>query len=153
MSKSSSKVASSGFEGKPLCRECHEPLQKGDKVDGYFPYFTENNLCKSCEDSGAKAIRKQQWDEEMSKAEPTDNKIEMWLAQECVDNLRTRAKWANETKNVGKNSINGYARGYREGMVRSVTGIIALSPVSKQAFQAVGLTFEEMEICTLEIIG
>jgi len=46
-----------------------------------------------------------------------------------------------------------YQRGYWSGLHRAAMTMIALSPVSKQAWQSAGLTFDEMEMCQLEIIG
>lgn len=137
----------------PTCKECGQQLDIGDQIDGHWPYFRDNNLCQKCKIGDAKGKRKLKWEEEMKQAKPTDNKIEMHFAEECVLNLRTYMKWFEKVKDEDKDGINGYARGYYSGLLRVAQSIIAMSPISKQAWQAAGLTFKEYEMCKAEIIG
>ena len=34
------------------CHECGSDLGVGDYLDNFFPYFDENNICKSCLEEG-----------------------------------------------------------------------------------------------------
>lgn len=133
------------------CRECGKELNEHDEIDCYFPYFTENNLCQDCKANDTKSKRKDEWEKEMKEAKPTDNTVEMDIAKQLVEDLRLCSNQGGQ--NIKPDDNNQYAVGYWVGIKRETMSLIATSPISKQAWQAAGLTFDEMEMCNLEIIG
>lgn len=127
--------------GVPKCRECGKQLAAGDQVDGHWPYFSQYNLCRKCMLEDARGKRKSQWEAEARLAKPTENPLEMWLAEQLVHDFRNAKRFLSQSSEDD--------RGYWEGILQEVTTLIAIAPVSKQAWQAAGLTFDEMEECLI----
>lgn len=135
----------------PRCRECDCELQVGDTMDGKYPYFTEHNLCGKCESEDIKGKKRLQWNTEMLTAKPTDNAMEMWFAKELVKDLCFELNQGGQ--NLSPFDQNRYAVGYWDGLLQRTMSLIVHAPISKEAWQAAGLTYELMEMCNLEVKG
>lgn len=135
----------------PSCRECGTPLSVGDEIDGYYPYFTENNLCKDCKRGNVRENKARVWNDRMHWAKPTDNPVEMWLAKELVKDFRFQITSGGQ--NLDFMDPNQFAVGYWQGLLKQTMSLIVEAPVSEQAWQAAGLRYEEYQRCILEIRG